>query len=86
MDKSEKFTGMTEEFEKQISLCIQKIGINSGGSDNKDDLSLALLNKHGDGVVISFIKNNFSVKPIEKGHFPGKLTKKEEESIDSALN
>jgi hypothetical protein len=84
MDKSEKFHSMTEEFDKQISLCIQKVGINS--SDNKEDLALALLNKHGDGVVISFSKNNFCVKSIEKGHSPVKLTKKEEEAIDSALN
>ncbi len=86
MKKSEKFTSMTEEFDKQISLCIQKVGISSSSSsDGSNDVAFALLNKQGDGIVIAFNKNNLSVKPLEKGHSPGKLTKKEEEAIDSAL-
>jgi len=86
MKKSEKFTSMTEEFDKQISLCIQRVGVSSSSSsDGSNDLAFALLNKHGDGIVIAFSKNNLSVKPLEKGHSPGKLTKKEEEAIDSAL-
>jgi hypothetical protein len=87
MKKSEKFTSMTEEFEKQISICIQKVGTSSSSSvEHSSDVAFALLNKHGDGIVVAFSKNNLSVKPIEKGHSPGKLTKKEEEAIDSALN
>jgi len=86
MKKSEKFTSMTEDFDKQISLCIQKVGIStSSSSEGSNDVAFALLNKQGDGIVIAFNKNNLSVKPLEKGHSPGKLTKKEEEAIDSAL-
>lgn len=88
--KADTFSAITEDFEKRISNCIERIGLSRSdvfSSETKsNDVSLALLSKHGDGVVISFSKNNFTVKTIGKGQFPGKLTKKEEEAIDSALN
>ncbi|OQA20013.1 MAG: hypothetical protein BWY64_00474 [bacterium ADurb.Bin363] len=90
MRKADTFSAITEDFEKRISNCIERIGLSRSdvfSSETKsNDVSLALLSKHGDGVVISFSKNNFTVKTIGKGQFPGKLTKKEEEAIDSALN
>ena len=90
MKKAEEFPGISEGLENKISLCLQKVGTSFRGDLSLEqqgkDISLALLNNHGDGVVISFKDKNFIVKAIEKGQSHIKLSKEEEKAIDSALN
>lgn len=92
LNKTESFPDITEKLDKRISLCIQKIGISgvetfSSAEKKSDDTALALLNYHGDGIVISFNKDNIiNIKSLEKGQSHSKLTRKEEEAIGQALN
>ena len=89
LKKADDFSGSLEKTEDKISLCIQKVGLSRlepfTSEGKSEEMAVALLNSYGDGIVISINKNNFKIKALEKGQFPGKLSSEEEKAIDSAL-
>ena len=82
------------ELEKEISLCIKKIGIirYSAFKDTGSDLSfaVALLNDNNDGVLLNGIysreMSNIYAKQIIDGKANTKLSEEEREALEKALN
>jgi hypothetical protein len=80
--------------EKDISLCIKKIGMvrYSAFKDTGSDLSfaLALLNDNNDGVLLNGIysreMSNIYAKQVNQGKTNVKLSDEEKQALDIALN
>jgi len=82
-----------DNLKKEIKFPIQKFGIvrfnpfsNIGGNQS---FSIALLDGHGNGVVITSLYaqegNRIFAKPIEKGNSIYSLSKEEKEAIEKAI-
>ncbi len=101
IDKVEKVDNKNKDIleycnrlDKNISLCIKKIGMvrYSAFKDTGSDLSfaLALLNDNNDGVLLNGIysreMSNIYAKQIKEGKTINKLTEEEERALEIALN
>ena len=80
--------------EKNISLCIKKIGMvrYSAFKDTGSDLSfaLALLNEKNDGVILNGIysreMSNIYAKQVKEGKTNNKLSEEEDKALQIAIN
>ena len=101
IDKVEEVNGKNKEIieycnklDKNISLCIKKIGMvrYSAFKDTGSDLSfaLALLNDNNDGVILNGIysreMSNIYAKQIENGKSINKLSEEEIQALEIAIN
>ena len=93
-EKNEEVLNYCTRLDKDISLCIKKIGIvrYSAFKDTGSDLSfaLALLNDNNDGVLLNGIysreMSNIYAKPIEKGVSTYTLSEEEKQALKKAIN
>ncbi len=93
-EKNEEIIKYCNRLDKQISLCIKKIGIvrYSAFKDTGSDLSfaLALLNDNNDGVLLNGIysreMSNIYAKQVNEGKTSSKLSEEEKQALDIALN
>ena len=93
-EKNDEIMEYCNRLDKDISLCIRKMGIvrYSAFKDTGSDLSfaLALLNDNNDGVLLNGIysreMSNIYAKPVERGNSPYKITEEENEAIKRAIN
>ena len=80
--------------EKDLTKCIQKIGIvrYSAFKDTGSDLSftLALLDEHNDGVVLNGIysreMSNIYAKPVKAGKSTYTMSEEEKQAVQKAMN
>lgn len=98
VDRVEKqnaeITNLCNNLQKDISKCIQKVGIvrYSAFKDTGSDLSfaVALLDENNDGIVFNGIysreMSNIYAKPINKGNSKYTLSNEEVEAIKKAVN
>ena len=92
--KQEEILNYCDRLDKNISLCIKKIGIirYSAFKDTGSDLSfaLALLNDKNDGVVLNGIysreMSNIYAKQIKNGKCNNKLSDEENKALEIAVN
>ncbi len=93
-NKNKDILEYCNRLDKNISLCIKKIGMvrYSAFKDTGSDLSfaLALLNDNNDGVLLNGIysreMSNIYAKQIKEGKTINKLTEEEERALEIALN
>lgn len=98
VDRVEKqnveITNLCNNLQKDISKCIQKVGIvrYSAFKDTGSDLSfaVALLDENNDGIVFNGIysreMSNIYAKPVNKGNSKYTLSNEEIQSIERAVN
>ena len=94
VNKNEEIISYCKRLDKNVSKCIQKIGMvrYNAFRDTGSDLSftLALLNEENSGVVLNGIyardTSNIYAKPIEKGQSKYVLSEEEKEAINRAMN
>ena len=92
--QQEKIVSYCNKLDKNISLCIKKIGIirYNAFKDTGSDLSfaLALLNDQNDGVILNGIysreMSNIYAKQIKNGKCNNKLSEEENKALEIALN
>ena len=92
--RNEDIIKYCKSLDKEISLCIKKIGMvrYSAFKDTGSDLSfaLALLNDNNDGVLLNGIysreMSNIYAKQVVSGKTNNKLSEEEKEALDIALN
>ena len=90
----EKLNIYCDELQKNIDVCVQKIGIvrYSAFKDTGSDLSftLAILDKYNDGIVLNGIysreMSNIYAKPIKNGTSEYTLSEEEKQAIKKAIN
>ncbi len=93
-EKNNDIVKYCKKLDKNISLCIQKIGMvrYSAFKDTGSDLSfaLAMLNDNNDGVILNGIysreMSNIYAKQIIAGKTNNKLSEEEKEALEIALN
>ena len=93
-EENEEIMKYCKRLDKDISLCIRKIGIvrYSAFKDTGSDLSfaLALLNDVNDGVLLNGIysreMSNIYAKQVNAGKTSTKLTEEEKQALEIALN
>ena len=91
--KNEEIINYCTRLDKDISLCIKKIGMvrYSAFKDTGSDLSfaLALLNDNNDGVLLNGIysreMSNIYAKQVNQGKTNAKLSDEEKKALDIAL-
>ncbi len=92
-EKNKEIMEYCNRLEKDISLCIKKIGMvrYSAFKDTGSDLSfaLALLNEKNDGVILNGIysreMSNIYGKPVIKGKSEYTISEEEQEAINKAI-
>ena len=92
--KNKEIMEYCNRLEKDISLCIKKIGMvrYSAFKDTGSDLSfaLALLNEKNDGVILNGIysreMSNIYAKQVKEGKTNNKLSEEEEKALQIAIN
>ncbi|MBR5271371.1 MAG: DUF4446 family protein [Clostridia bacterium] len=92
--KSEEILNYCTRLDKDISLCIKKIGMvrYSAFKDTGSDLSfaLALLNDNNDGVLLNGIysreMSNIYAKQVNKGKTNAKVSEEEKQALEIAIN
>ena len=92
--KNKEIMEYCNRLEKDISVCIKKIGIvrYSAFKDTGSDLSfaLALLNEKNDGVILNGIysreMSNIYAKQVKEGKTNNKLSEEEEKALQIAIN
>ena len=92
--KSEEILNYCTRLDKDISLCIKKIGMvrYSAFKDTGSDLSfaLALLNDNNDGVLLNGIysreMSNIYAKQVNQGKTNVKVSDEEKQALEIALN
>ena len=92
--KNQDIIKYCKKLDKDISLCIKKIGMirYSAFRDTGSDLSfaLALLNDNNDGVILNGIysreMSNIYAKQVQKGKTNSKLSEEERQALEIALN
>lgn len=92
-NKNQELTKYCNKLDKEITLCIQKIGIvrYSAFKDTGSDLSfaLALLDDNNDGVILNGIysreMSNIYAKQIKKGEAKNKLSEEEKQALERAI-
>ncbi len=92
--KNEDIKKVCSRLDKEISLCIKKIGMirYSAFKDTGSDLSfaLALLNDNNDGVLLNGIysreMSNIYAKQVSEGKTNCKLSEEEKQALEIALN
>ena len=92
--RNEDIIKYCNRLDKEISLCIKKIGMvrYSAFKDTGSDLSfaLALLNDNNDGVLLNGIysreMSNIYAKKIQEGKVSTKLSDEEKQALEIALN
>jgi len=92
--KSEEILNYCTRLDKDISLCIKKIGMvrYSAFKDTGSDLSfaLALLNDNNDGVLLNGIysreMSNIYAKQVNQGKTSVKVSDEEKQALEIALN
>lgn len=90
----EKLNIYCDELQKNIDVCVQKIGIvrYSAFKDTGSNLSfaLAILDKYNDGIVLNGIysreMSNIYAKPIKNGTSEYTLSEEEKQAIKKAIN
>lgn len=93
-EKNEEIIKYCNRLDKDISLCIRKVGMvrYSAFRDTGSDLSfaLALLNDNNDGVLLNGIysreMSNIYAKQVKEGKTNTKLTEEEKQALEIALN
>ena len=93
-EKNNEIIKYCNRLDKEISLCIKKIGMirYSAFKDTGSDLSfaLAMLNDNNDGVLLNGIysreMSNIYAKQIENGKANSKLSEEEQQALEIALN
>lgn len=93
-EKNEEIIKYCNRLDKDISLCIRKVGMvrYSAFKDTGSDLSfaLALLNDKNDGVLLNGIysreMSNIYAKQVKEGKTNTKLTEEEKQALEIALN
>lgn len=93
-EKNEEIIKYCNRLDKDISLCIRKVGMvrYSAFKDTGSDLSfaLALLNDNNDGVLLNGIysreMSNIYAKQVNEGKTNSKLTEEEKHALEIALN
>jgi len=93
-EKNEEILNYCTRLDKDISLCIKKIGMvrYSAFKDTGSDLSfaLALLNDKNDGVLLNGIysreMSNIYAKQVNQGKTSVKVSDEEKQALDIALN
>lgn len=93
-EKNEEIIKYCNRLDKDISLCIRKVGMvrYSAFRDTGSDLSfaLALLNDNNDGVLLNGIysreMSNIYAKQVREGKTNTKLTEEEKQALEIALN
>lgn len=93
-EKNEEIMKYCNRLDKDISLCIRKVGMvrYSAFKDTGSDLSfaLALLNDNNDGVLLNGIysreMSNIYAKQVKEGKTNSKLTEEEKQALEIALN
>ena len=92
--KNREIMEYCNKLDKEISLCIKKIGMvrYSAFKDTGSDLSfaLALLNESNDGVILNGIysreMSNIYAKQVKNGKPTNKLSEEEENALEIAIN
>jgi len=92
--KNKEIEQYCNSLEKDISLCIKKIGMvrYSAFKDTGSDLSfaLALLNEKNDGVILNGIysreMSNIYAKQVKEGKTNNKLSEEEDKALQIAIN
>ena len=92
--KNKEIMEYCNRLEKDISLCVKKIGMvrYSAFKDTGSDLSfaLALLNEKNDGVILNGIysreMSNIYAKQVKEGKTNNKLSEEEEKALQIAIN
>ena len=92
--KNKEIMEYCNSLEKDISLCIKKIGMvrYSAFKDTGSDLSfaLALLNEKNDGVILNGIysreMSNIYAKQVKEGKTNNKLSEEEDKALQIAIN
>ncbi len=93
-EKNEEIIKYCNRLDKDISLCIRKVGMvrYSAFKDTGSDLSfaLALLNDNNDGVLLNGIysreMSNIYAKQVSEGKTNSKLTEEEKQALEIAVN
>ena len=93
-EKNKEITNYCTSLDKEISLCIKKVGIvrYSAFKDTGSDLSfaLALLNDNNDGVLLNGIysreMSNIYAKQVNQGKTNVKISDEEKQALEIALN
>ena len=93
-EKNEEVLNYCTRLDKDISLCIKKIGMvrYSAFKDTGSDLSfaLALLNDNNDGVLLNGIysreMSNIYAKQVNQGKTNVKISDEEKQALEIALN
>ena len=93
-EKNEEILNYCTRLDKDISLCIKKIGMvrYSAFKDTGSDLSfaLALLNDNNDGVLLNGIysreMSNIYAKQVTQGKTNVKVSDEEKQALEIALN
>lgn len=89
-----EITNYMRNIEKDLTKCIQKIGIvrYSAFKDTGSNLSftLALLDEHNDGVVLNGIysreMSNIYAKPVKAGKSTYTMSEEEKQAVQKAMN
>ena len=92
-EKNKEITNYCTSLEKEISLCIKKVGMvrYSAFKDTGSDLSftLALLNDNNDGVLLNGIysreMSNIYAKQVNQGKTNVKISDEEKQALEIAL-
>ena len=92
--KNKEIMEYCNRLEKDISLCIKKIGMvrYSAFKDTGSDLSfaLALLNEKNDGVILNGIysreMSNIYAKQVKEGKTNNKISEEEDKALQIAIN
>ena len=93
-EKSEEILNYCTRLDKDISLCIKKMGMvrYSAFKDTGSDLSfaLALLNDNNDGVLLNGIysreMSNIYAKQVNQGKTNVKISDEEKQALEIAIN
>ena len=93
-NKNEEIIAFCNKLDKDISLCIKKIGMirYNAFKDTGSDLSfaLALLNSNNDGVLLNGIysreMSNIYAKQVKEGKVNSQLTEEERQALEIAIN
>lgn len=93
-NKNKEIIRYCEKLEKEISICIKKVGMvrYSAFKDTGSDLSfaLALLNNNNDGVILNGIysreMSNIYAKQVKNGKSNNKLSEEEAKALEIAVN
>lgn len=93
-EKNEEIINYCSRLDKEISLCIKKVGMvrYSAFKDTGSDLSfaLALLNDNNDGVLLNGIysreMSNIYAKQVIQGKTNVKISDEEKQALEIALN